>query len=230
MKFTSVKRFVPFSLFIVYVSVLFALFFAGGKKYVAVTPPAKYNIVIDAGHGGIDGGVTGVKTKVRESDVNLAIAKKLERLLSGSGFNVVMTRTGSGGLYGVLSSGFKKRDMQKRKQIIQNCNPKAVISVHLNSCGESGRRGAMIYYSDVGDENFSLARAVCDRFNLSEKKARACVAVPGDYFILNVSPCPAVICECGFLSNAEDEALLLTDEYREYIAETIFCGVMDFLI
>lgn len=223
------KKTLPSLLVAVYSVFMFVLFFPFKKQTIAATPPVKYNIVIDAGHGGIDGGVSGVNTDARESDINLSIAKKLEKLVTNAGFNAVMTRDTSGGLYGVLSPGFKKRDMQKRKEIIEQSMPQAVISVHLNSCNAKNRRGTMIYCKKGDEKGLKLANAISAKFNESESKSRNCSVFYGDYFILNVSPCPAVICECGFLSNAEDEKLLLTDSYRDYLAKTIWEGVLKYL-
>ena len=97
-------------------------------------------IVIDAGHGGIDAGVYGVNTDVKESDINLAIAKELRGCFVNAGFNCVMTRSTQAGLYGSTSKGFKMRDMQKRKEIIEECNADMVISIHQNTCPLPSRR------------------------------------------------------------------------------------------
>ena len=90
-------------------------------------------IVLDAGHGGIDVGVTGVRTGVKESVINLTLTKKLEKLLVESGFNVVLTRKTDAGLYGFVGKNFKKRDMLKRKEIIEQAKPLLVVSLHLNN-------------------------------------------------------------------------------------------------
>ena len=83
-------------------------------------------VVIDAGHGGIDAGVHGIKTNVKESDINLLIAKYLRGYFADAGFNAVMTRTTQGGLYGTSTKGFKMRDMKKRKEIIEQKDLKFV--------------------------------------------------------------------------------------------------------
>ena len=94
---------------------------------------AKLSVVIDAGHGGIDGGVVGVATKQKESDVNLRISFILKEKLSDAGFLVVMTRTTEGGLYDTTAPGFKRRDMQKRKEICESANPFCVLSVQAKT-------------------------------------------------------------------------------------------------
>ena len=187
-------------------------------------------VCIDAGHGGIDGGVEGVTSHVKESDLNLDIAKKLEKNLSASGINVVMTRKGLGGLYGLATKGFKKRDMQKRKEIINSCGASLLISIHLNKCPYPYRRGAQVFYRSGNEAGKKFAFLLQERFNLLPSSERDFSALPGDYYILNCTDIAAVICECGFLSNTEDEKLLLKEEYREQIAYLIYECSLSFLL
>ena len=88
-----------------------------------LSSPAIFTVVLDAGHGGVDTGVLGVQTKVKESDLNLMIVRELQEDFENAGFAVVLTRTDEGGLYGLPTEGFKKRDMQKRKEIIESAAP-----------------------------------------------------------------------------------------------------------
>lgn len=201
----------------------------GEKLEAGATPALNYTIAIDAGHGGIDGGAVGVKTGVAESDVNLAIALLTEEIFKNGGFNVVMTRSSAGGLYGLPSAGFKKRDMKKRAEIIREAAPAVVLSIHQNSCNSSSRRGSMVYYAYGDEGGKELAASVCKNVNEMPEKPRACVSFAGDFFILNTSHAPSVIVECGFLSNAEDEALLCDDGYRERLAYAIYLGVVNYL-
>lgn len=201
----------------------------GEKLEAGATPALSYTIAIDAGHGGIDGGAVGVKTGVAESDVNLAVALLTEEIFKRGGFNVVMTRSSAGGLYGIPAAGFKKRDMKKRAEIISEAAPAVVLSVHQNSCNSASRRGSMVYYAYGDNEGRALAASVCEGINEMPEKPRACVSLAGDFFILNTSPSPSVIIECGFLSNAEDEALLCDDGYREKLAYAIYSGVVNYL-
>ena len=108
---------------------------------------ALFTVVLDAGHGGIDGGVVGKTTGVRESDVNLAVTLALREDFEAAGFRVVLTRADEGGLYGLPTKGFKRRDMQKRKQIIEGAQPTAMISVHQNYFpSDPSRRGGQAFY------------------------------------------------------------------------------------
>ena len=100
-----------------------------GAEAVSAFDEGGMRIVVDAGHGGIDGGVVGRETGVKESDLNLSIAYRLQDVLTDMGFEVTMTRKTEAGLYDAATKGFKKRDMQKRREIITAADPALVISV-----------------------------------------------------------------------------------------------------
>lgn len=189
----------------------------------------RMTIVIDAGHGGIDGGVIGVNTKVKESDVNLAIARLLQAQFEEAGFVVVQTRPTEAGLYGTATEGYKKRDMKKRAEIISHSQPAAVISIHQNSFPLSSRRGAQVFFRETSESSRTLACSIQTALNAMPECVRKSAALVGDYYILNCSDYPSVIVECGFLTNAADEALLLSQEYRERIAETVCAGTLAYL-
>ena len=188
----------------------------------------KIRIVLDAGHGGIDAGVSGVNTNVRESDLNLKVVKKLENYLIGAGMNVVLTRSTDAGLYGIASGNLKRKDMEKRKEIIKSAQPHLVISVHMNQYSLSTRRGAQVFYKNNDEKSKQLADSIQDSFNAEINIDREYSALTGDYYILNCSNYPSVIAECGFLSNPEDEELLITDKYQDDVAYAIFKGVVGF--
>lgn len=188
----------------------------------------KYRIVLDAGHGGLDGGCVGVNTGVYEKTLNLDVVKKLERYFNSANFSVVLTRDSDAGLY-TSTENMKKSDMLKRKEIIEKSEPSLVISVHMNKYPGQMRRGAQVFYKKGCDDGERLATCVQKSFNEMDTSIRDYSALTGDYYLLNVSPCPAIIAECGFLSNPEEELLLVRDEYRESIAYAIFKGTVDYL-
>jgi N-acetylmuramoyl-L-alanine amidase len=198
-------------------------------KPIGEASASKIKIVLDAGHGGIDGGVSGVKTGVKESELNLKVVKKLQTYLMSAGITVVLTRSTDAGLYGVATSSLKKKDMLKRKEIIINSKPDMVLSIHMNKYSVSTRRGAQVFYKSGDDNGKMLAVSIQENFNQMSQASRACSALSGDYYILNCSEYPSVIAECGFLSNPEDEALLITEEYQDSIAYAIFKGVVSYL-
>lgn len=195
------------------------------RTRAAASPSDRFTVVIDAGHGGIDGGVSGITTGVKESELNLDIARKLKAKFDKSGAKTVMTRKTEAGLYGIYSKGFKRRDMQKRKQITLNAKADVFVSIHLNYYSSPLRRGAQVFYKIDGEKSKSLADIVQSELNGGKECERDYTALAGDYYVLNEADCAAILCECGFLSNAEDEKMLLTDEYRAEIAEKIFNGI-----
>ena len=195
------------------------------RTRAAASPSDRFTVVIDAGHGGIDGGVSGITTGVKESELNLDIARKLKTKFDKSGAKTVMTRKTEAGLYGIYSKGFKRRDMQKRKQITLNAKADVFVSIHLNYYSSPLRRGAQVFYKIDDEKSKSLADIVQAELNGGKEYERDYTALAGDYYVLNEADCAAILCECGFLSNAEDEKLLLTDEYRAEIAEKIFNGI-----
>lgn len=185
-------------------------------------------IVVDAGHGGMDGGVVGRRTGVKESDLNLLIAMELQEELTDMGFEVVLTRKTEAGLYGTTAKGFKKRDMQKRKEIIEEAKPTLLLSIHQNFYPTRSARGGQVFYSAQSEGGRRLAAGVQERLNglyLGEGVKERKMAT-GDYFMLKCYPCPSVIVECGFLSNERDEGLLNTAVWRKQLAKAVAGGVL----
>ncbi len=187
-----------------------------------------FTVVVDAGHGGLDPGSIGYKTKVKESEVNLAVAKLLQEKLENIGIRVVMTRSDSGGLYGLSTANYKKRDMQKRREIIENTRPDIVVSVHMNSYIRHNLRGAQVFYDKTSAVSETLALAIQDQFASKLEESDKGVSI-GDYYMLKCTDAASVIAECGFLSNEEDEKLLINSSYQDKVAECIYVGIINFL-
>lgn len=181
-------------------------------------------VVIDAGHGGRDGGVSGKTTRVTESEINLAVAKSLKHFLREAGYNVVMTRENMDGLYGSVTSNYKRADMQKRKQIINDAAPNLVVSIHQNFYPRSEPRGAQVFYAPSSEDGKTAAEqmkgVLKGALPSSDRQIKG-----GDYYILQCTEYLSILVECGFLSNAEDEALLVTAAYQEKVAFAIAAGV-----
>jgi N-acetylmuramoyl-L-alanine amidase len=180
-------------------------------------------VVIDAGHGGRDGGVTGVATGVKESDINLSIAKSVRRFLEDKGYTVVMTRSTSDGLYGMATGDFKAKDMNARKTAITEANADLVVSIHQNSFPSPTVRGPQVFYAPTSETGVQMAGVMQNILNASLGNSR--VAKKGDFFILQCSPAPSLLIECGFLSNRDEEALLVSAAYQEKVAYTVFTGI-----
>ena len=184
-------------------------------------------VVLDAGHGGIDGGCVGA-SGVTESHLNLIYVNKIEKLLKSVGINVVKTRNSSDGLYDKNAENFKKDDMLKRKEIIENSNAQAVVSIHMNKFTLPGENGAQVFFNNENKYSEDFATYVKDTLTSQIDTARQ-LALHGDYYILKCTNIPSVLVECGFLSNPTEEQLLQDEVYQDKLCYAIFCGIIKFL-
>ncbi|MCQ2602455.1 MAG: N-acetylmuramoyl-L-alanine amidase, partial [Clostridia bacterium] len=187
-------------------------------------------IVIDAGHGGLDGGVVGAETNVKESDLNLEIATLVGEYLESFGFKVVQTRKNKGAL--TAGKFNKKKDMQKRVSIINDASPVCAISIHLNSfLRQKSRRGAQVFFDADSDDGRQLALSVQRELNTinNEYAKNAYSPLSADKYLFWNVKVPIVIVECGFLSNHYDELNLQKSNYQHIISSAIARGVVAFL-
>lgn len=220
------KKTAIISSFIAIILVASLFLFQQKTEYVYSSPKPGKTIVIDAGHGGIDGGSIGY-SGTKESDLNLVYSKKLENYLNKAGFNVVQTRTTKDGLYPTGTKNYKKDDMKKRKETIEKSNADLVISIHMNSFPTASSKGAQVFFCKGNTGGQKLANSIQRQFISTIKNARK-NASTGDYYMVTCTDLPAVIVECGFLSNPEEEKLLLDNEYQNKLCYAILCGVLDF--
>lgn len=216
-----------------FISILLAVTVTFGICFFALARTAaqaqRLTVVIDAGHGGVDGGVVGKTSGRKESDINLSISRYLQEEFEEAGFLVVQTRPTEAGLYGMATAGYKRRDMQKRAEIINSNSPALMISVHQNFFSLSSRRGAQVFFRENSENSRTLACSIQSALNNMPECVKKTDALKGDYYVLNCNDFPAVIVECGFLSNAEDEALLLSREYQKRLASVIKEGALSYL-
>lgn len=175
-------------------------------------------VVIDAGHGGIDGGVCS-DDGLKESDINLEISNIIKNKLEKRKINVVMTRNNDK----ALASG-KKNDMQERKRIIQEANPQCVVSIHTNKFSNKSRNGTQVFYDDTLFSKEFATQAQSYLNTAINKKYRSrdnFEAIAGDYYITKCHKVPSIIIECGFISNNLDLQLLKDKSFKNNLAEAI---------
>ena len=217
------KKSLIWFLVVVLICISVSIFFS--VKTATTQPAITKTIVIDAGHGGIDGGAEGKQTGTYESELNLKYALALKKICEEFGYKVVLTRSDMGGLYSPTAENKKKSEMQKRQQIIQNAKPDFVVSLHMNSFSTSSTRGAHVFYANNSVSGKALAESVAnslfDNVEYAHKEAKV-----GDYYVLNCTSVPSVLVECGFLSNPEEELLLQQEEYKNKFCYYIFCGIL----
>lgn len=194
-----------------------------GFIFASTMPNPAPVIVIDAGHGGRDGGSVGANGTI-EKEINLVYAKALEKKLTDYGYKVVMTRATDSGLYDEDAPNKKLSDMNARLKIIEEANPALVISIHMNSFPLPSAHGANTYYRE-GDEASKSCANLIQRALSSYCDAPQSEAREGDYYMVTCSYYTSVLVECGFLSNPEEETLLNSADYQEKIIYSIFAGI-----
>jgi N-acetylmuramoyl-L-alanine amidase len=190
-------------------------------------------MVIDPGHGGEDGGTSG--SSVLEKDVNLAISLQLKRLLEISGLHVVMTRTED---VSISDSGLgtvrerKASDIHNRLKIIEAQGENCIfISIHQNHFTESKYNGAQMFYSTKNAASKEIAECIRSRIVslVQPENKRENKPATSSIFLLWNTKVPAVLVECGFLSNQTEAANLSSPDYQKKLALAMCSGVLDYL-
>lgn len=176
-------------------------------------------ILVDVGHGGADGGAVGTRSGVAESGLNMQVSELLARELVARGFNALLTRNGE---YALADT--KDADMQKRRELMQMSCIDLCVSVHMNFFTDESVSGPMVFYMRGSTEGEKLATSVVESLCTALGRPKR-LANPEDLFVLRVPSAPSVLVECGFLSNAQDEALLQTEEHQLLLARAIADGI-----
>ncbi len=180
-------------------------------------------LIIDPGHGGADGGAVSV-TGTYESTLNLDIALRARALAGLFGINCVMTRETQDIEYPEDAATIRAKkvaDTHGRAELVNSIENAVLISIHQNKYTTSGPSGCQVFYAPT-EGSPELAQRIQDTLRqLSEKNGRGAVQIGRDVYILNHVSCPAVLVECGFVSNYAEAALLETPEYRLKLAALI---------
>ncbi|MEM1483553.1 N-acetylmuramoyl-L-alanine amidase [Oscillospiraceae bacterium PP1C4] len=190
-------------------------------------------IVIDAGHGGIDGGAVGVDGIV-EKNVNLSIALKLYDLFTINGFNAVLTRDKDISLHDESAKTVRKQkssDLHNRFETAKSYPNSILLSIHQNKFGRSKSTGAQIFYGPKNPESAVFGEIMQRRFieMLQPNNTRQYKPCGSNVFLIYNAPMPALLVECGFLSNSDEAHKLVTGEYQHRVAFTIFAGTVEYL-
>lgn len=182
-------------------------------------------IVVDAGHGGADGGAAG--GQIKEKEITLTIANDLRHYLQESGAWVVMTRESDQDLADDDSSGRRKtQDLLRRADLIKKTHPDAFISIHLNAIPSPRWHGAQTFYYPKSEENQKLARFIQDSLKMNLGNTDRYAKPIGHVYLLKKAAPPAALVEVGFLSNPEERALLVQRKYQKQAAAAISQGIM----
>lgn len=181
--------------------------------------PDRHCVIIDAGHGGVDGGATSC-TGVLESQLNLEIALRLNDLCHLLGMDTKMIRTTDVSVYteGEGISQKKISDLKNRVRIINETHNATVISIHQNYFSDGRYSGAQVFYPKT-DQSRQLAEALQQSFAATGSK-RTAKPSQGVYLMEHIQ-CRGLLVECGFLSNPQEEAKLRSADYQKFL-----CGII----
>ena len=181
-------------------------------------------LILDPGHGGVDGGAS-TPAGDKESDINLAIALKAESLFAFFGIDPVLTRSQDVSIHDNTCTTIREKkvsDLKNRVALVNSTQNAMLISVHQNTFTDSRYHGAQVFHAhdeqsiQWGTYTQELLRSMLDPDN-----GRDPAPIPDHVYLFKHINCPAILIECGFLSNGEDAALLLTDSYQRKIAAVL---------
>lgn len=186
------------------------------------TPLQGKIIFIDAGHGGTDGGARAKDSRVWEKELNLQVACALQSRLKNSGATVVMSRETDR-----QYSENKREDLTARLKLATENNADILVSIHMNEYRSRAESGPQVFYRQGQEQSRLLAGVMQSSLIRALSPAKKRAALAGDYFMLSLS-IPSILVECGFISNAAEEKLLLNAEYRDRVAQAIHDGLAEY--
>ena len=218
---------------LVLISVVVSVWFRGFLDDMeAVAIPNEKIIVIDAGHGGEDAGAIG-KGEVYEKDLNLEYAICIGEMLSERGYTVVYTRCEDKMLYSPeenIKGHRKLSDLKNRLAICAEYQNSILVSIHMNSFGAPKYSGLQVYYKSGSEDSHRLASRIQESVKRGvQPENKRAIKDGKDLYLLDNSPTPSVIVECGFMSNDEELSKLLEKEYKNGLSFSIVCGIIEYI-
>ncbi len=203
------------------------------SEVISVSAPEKDlpTVILDAGHGGLDSGAVSVYGD-EEKHLNLAVAKKLGAFLENAGVRVIYTRTEDEMLESENKAGSKKtRDLLARVEIAKQYPKALFVSLHMNTLPIEKYKGLQVFYTDRNDANRALAQVLQNTVSasLQTDNTRKAKDAEGKIYILDRIDQPALLVECGFLTNGEEAALLKNEEYQAKLCYVLSRPILDFL-
>lgn len=189
----------------------------------------KYTVVLDAGHGGFDPGKVGVNG-AKEKDINLSIVLKLKELLEQENIRVAMTRETDTALCEETDSNKKATDLKNRVVKIEEAGADLAVSIHQNSFTDGASHGAQVFYYGTSESGKIFAELMQETIKSKIADGNHRVAKANtSYYLLKKTSGLLIIVECGFLSNAAEADLLITEEYQQQMAEAVKEGIITYL-
>lgn len=221
------------AVFILLSAIIGHLVISNGESIFTAAEQDNVCIVIDAGHGGEDGGCVS-DDGVLEKELNLSVSEKITEILRAMGYNTIMTRTGDEMLYDMYGddySGKKKTyDLKNRLRFARENEADVFVSIHMNKFPQSKYSGLQVYYSDNHADSKLIADTIQSycRAYLQKDNERVTKAADSAIYLLDRIELPGVLVECGFLSNAEETERLCDEEYQKELSFTVASAVMEY--
>ena len=188
-------------------------------------------VILDAGHGTPDEGAES-NSGTTEADINLKITLKVQNLLEQSACTVFLTRSDENAIYDLDKTTLREKkvsDIKNRVKIGNESSADIFVSIHLNKIPQSQYWGWQTFYKKTNENSVRLAKCLQNGLNESIEKENKRESLPiSNIYIVDHVEIPISIVECVFLSNPEEEKLLLTEEYQDKLAWGIYTGIMDY--
>jgi len=225
------------SLFVAGACLLFYFTAKGNSDALAaMTELTAHNavIIIDAGHGGVDGGAVAGGGAVVEKDINLAIALKLDEMLRAAGFKTVLTRASDASIHDESAKTTRQQkvsDIKNRLAIVEGTDNAVLVSIHQNCYPTSSKpTGAQVFYSKNNPSSQTLALSIQTMLaeSVQPDNRRQIKQSGTEIYLLYHATRPAVMVECGFLSNPGERELLQQEDYQKKLAFAIMGGIVRF--
>lgn len=192
---------------------------------------SRAQIVIDAGHGGEDGGAVSC-TGVNESNINLEIALRVDDLCHLLGYRTIMLRTEDISLHDASAQTIAEKkvsDLKNRVKLVNQTSNALLVSIHQNQFSQSKYHGAQVFYAQT-DGSQALAEQLQENFKTAVDASNNRQCKPADsVYLMNKIQCTGVLVECGFLSNPQEEAMLRDAAYQKKLAAVITCSICSYI-
>ena len=194
------------------------------RQVMGPGPTHSFTYVLDAGHGGEDGGASS-ESGSKESEINLSITLKLDQLMGFCGQKTRLTRTDDRSIHDPDARTIREKkvsDLRNRVKQVENTEDCLLVSIHQNSFPDGKYRGAQVFYGHTaGSKPWGEATQELLRVALATENSRQAKPIPETVYLMNHVSCPALLVECGFLSNREEARLLLDEGYQKKIAAAL---------
>ncbi|MEF2097852.1 N-acetylmuramoyl-L-alanine amidase CwlD [Peribacillus sp. NPDC096447] len=189
-------------------------------------PLAGKVIILDAGHGGMDGGAN--VQEIMEKEIALSVSLKVRDYLQEQGALVIMTREKDEDLAG-NTKGIRQRkqeDLRNRVEMINNSEADLFLSIHLNSFPSASSKGAQTFYTSRFEENEQVAKFIQTEIIRNLENTKRDAKTINHVYLMNYAKKPGALVEIGFLSNTEERERLISDKYQEKVASSIYMGIL----